>query len=372
MIMALGLYGYDTAHGHHSPGYYAGTFHLWTHAFFKGLLFLGAGSVIHAVHTNDIREMGGLWRKMPRTSMTFMIASLSIAGIFPLAGFWSKDEIVAATLQHPVFLVFALLIAFMTAFYMWRLCFMTFFGEARDSHRFEHAHESPGNMTWPLIFLAALSVAAGWVAIPGWFPEFCYHGEPYHIDWNIPLMAFSMFVGLCGITLAWLMYYKKKISPEKVVQTFRPIHTFLYNKWYFDEFYFAVLIRPAQKFADFCWKFDAKVVDGAVNGSATATLFWSRMKELFDTYVVDGAVNGAGWLVRQGSQLLRFLQTGAVQFYALFIALMMVVLGISRLWTGSVWPLLALIFLASALILGLLARRSGEAKKSGGLVEGEN
>ena len=139
MIMALGLYGYDSAQGHHSPGYYAGTFHLMTHACFKGLLFLGAGSVIHAVRTNDIREMGGLYRKMPRTSITFMIASLAIAGIFPLAGFWSKDEIVAATSGHPVFMFFTLLIAFMTAFYMWRLCFMTFFGEPRDAEKYEHA-----------------------------------------------------------------------------------------------------------------------------------------------------------------------------------------------------------------------------------------
>ena len=135
MIMALGLYGYDTAHGHHSPGYYAGTFHLMTHAFFKGLLFLGAGSVIHAVHTNDIRDMGGLLKKMPKTGWTFLIASAAIAGIFPLAGFWSKDEIVAATVGHPVFMVFTLLIAFMTAFYMWRLCFLTYFGEPRDHHR---------------------------------------------------------------------------------------------------------------------------------------------------------------------------------------------------------------------------------------------
>ena len=110
MIMALGLYGYDTALHHHSPGFYAGTFHLMTHAFFKGLLFLGAGSVIHAVHTNDIQEMGGLWRKMKFTAPAFCIASLSIAGIFPLAGFWSKDEIVAATVRHPVFMVLTLLI----------------------------------------------------------------------------------------------------------------------------------------------------------------------------------------------------------------------------------------------------------------------
>jgi len=369
MIMALGLYGYDSAQGHHSPGYYAGTFHLMTHAFFKGLLFLGAGSVIHAVHTNDIREMGGLWKKMPRTSVTFMIASLSIAGIFPLAGFWSKDEIVAATLGHPVFMVVTLLIAFMTAFYMWRLCFLTFFGEPRDQHRYEHAHESPGNMTWPLIVLAALSVCAGWVAIPGWFPAFVFHGEPYHIHWNIPLMAFSMLVGLSGITLAWLVYYKKAISADRLAQMFRPLYLGSFHKWWFDELYDAVLIRPVMALTRWLWNFDIWVVDGLVNGSAWFTVFWSEMKQVFDEHIVDGAVNGSGWLVRNLGQLLRFLQTGGVQFYALFIVLMIVVLGISRLWPSGWWPILAVVFLLGALILGLAARRPAE--ESVELAEGE-
>jgi NADH-quinone oxidoreductase subunit L len=360
MIMALGLYGYDTANGHHSPGYYAGTFHLMTHAFFKGLLFLGAGSVIHAVHTNDIRDMGGLYKKMPRTSVTFMIASLSIAGIFPLAGFWSKDEVVAATLGHPVFMTFTLLIAFMTAFYMWRLCFMTFFGEPRDQHRYEHAHESPNNMTWPLMFLAGLSVCAGWVGIPGltgWFSIFSYHGEPYVVHWNIPLMAGSMLVGVAGITLAWLIYHKKAISADKIAATFKPLYNLSYNKWWFDELYDFILIRPIMATTRFLWNFDSLIIDGLVNGSAWFTVFAADMKQLFDTYVVDGAVNGSGWLVRQAGQGLRHLQTGAVQFYALFIVLMIVVLAISRLWPNAWWPLMVAVFLAGALVLGLANRR---------------
>jgi NADH-quinone oxidoreductase subunit L len=283
MIMALGLYGYDTANGGHSPGYYAGTFHLMTHAFFKGLLFLGAGSVIHAVHTNDIREMGGLIRKMPKTSITFLIASASIAGIPPLAGFWSKDEIVAATHGHPVFMIFTLLIAFMTAFYMWRLCFLTFFGEPRDSHRFEHAHESPNNMTYPLIFLGILSVCAGWVGIPhisSMMPEFVYHGHPYelHVDWvNIIV---STLVGVSGITLAYLMYFRRVISPDKVVAMFKPIHNFFYNKWFFDELYFNGIVWPVQRFGNFLWTFDAKVIDGAVNGTAWMTIVLADLKML--------------------------------------------------------------------------------------------
>lgn len=372
MIMALGLYGYDTANGVHSPGYYAGTFHLMTHAFFKGLLFLGAGSVIHAVHTNDIREMGGLFRKMPRTSVTFLIASLSIAGIFPLAGFFSKDEIVAATEGHPIFLVFTLLIAFMTAFYMWRLCFLTFFGEPRDAHRYEHAHESPGNMTWPLMFLAFLAACAGWVAIPSWFSEFCYHGHPYHVHWNFLLMGISLLIGLSGIFVAYQMYYRKVWSPDAVVRTFKPIHTFFYNKWYFDELYFNGIIWPIHRFGNFLWTFDARVIDGAVNGMAWLTIFTAKMKQLFDTYVIDGAVNGSGWLVRQFGNLLRFMQTGRVQFYALFIILMMVVIGIARVWTSAVWPLLALVFLSGAALLGLVSRRSGGSADGPKPLEGEN
>ena len=137
MIMALGLTGYT-----------AGTFHLMTHAFFKALLFLGAGSVIHAVHTNDIQNMGGLDSKMKITSKTFLIASLSIAGIFPLSGFWSKDEIFATAYAggHYIFLCVGILVAFMTAFYMFRLYFMTFTGKPRDQHAYDHAHESPKSM----------------------------------------------------------------------------------------------------------------------------------------------------------------------------------------------------------------------------------
>ncbi len=158
MMMALGL-----------GGYAAGTFHLFTHAFFKALLFLGAGSVIHAVHTNDIQHMGGLHKKMPITSTTFLIASLSISGIFPLSGFWSKDEIFAVAFGggHYWFLLIGVLAAFMTAFYMFRLWFLTFSGKPRDQHAYDHAHESPYSMTVPLMILAVLAVGAGWWGIPG-------------------------------------------------------------------------------------------------------------------------------------------------------------------------------------------------------------
>lgn len=322
MIMALGLYGVDTAHGHHSPGFYAGTFHLMTHAFFKSLLFMGAGSVIHAVHTNDIREMGGLFKKMPITAPAFLIASLSIAG-FPLtSGFFSKDEIVATTFGHPIFNILTLVIAFMTAFYMWRLCFMTFFGQPRDAHRFEHAHESPKTMTYPLIFLAFMAIFAGWTGIPALqhgFASFVFHGEPYHphADWMNYIV--SSIVGLSGIALAWLMYYKKKISADKIADKFKPLYTLLWNKWYFDELYDIIIINPIMALGRYMWDFDAKVVDGLVNLVGKLTMLWSDLKMWIDVYIVDGAVNGAGWLVRMGASILKYLQNGSMQFYALFI-----------------------------------------------------
>jgi NADH-quinone oxidoreductase subunit L len=320
MIMALGLGGFS-----------AGTFHLMTHAFFKALLFLGAGSVIHAVHTNDIQEMGGLSTKMKTTTITFVIASLSIAGIFPLSGFWSKDEIILTALHHPVFLVVSLLVAFMTAFYMFRLCFLTFFGAARDQERFHHAHESPKSMTGPLVFLAVLSVCAGWVGIP-WlthgYSSVVYHIEPHHAPANIPLMIISTVVALSGIGLAYLMYYRGAISPEAMAARFRPIYTLLYNKYYIDELYDAVIVQPTYSLARFLWRFDANVIDGLVNLQATVTLWLSAVKLWIDTYIVDGLVNGLGYVTGAASSVLRLIQTGRLAHYLLAILFGLLVIGL--------------------------------------------
>ncbi len=365
MIMALGLYGYDvgTNPHAHSAGFYAGTFHLMTHAFFKGLLFLGAGSVIHAVHTNDIQEMGGLLGKMKTTSVTFILASLSIAGIFPLAGFWSKDEIVATTHGHPIFNILTLVIAFMTSFYMFRLCFLTFFGKPRDHHRHEHAHESPRVMTWPLAFLAFLAVTAGWVGIPTLhgFSSFVFHGEPYHTSFHWDVMIISTIVAVGGIGLAYLIYYKQAISADRLAERFRPIHTFLYNKWYFDELYSLIIIRPILAFGRLLWTFDARIVDGAVNGTAWLTIVWSDIKMWFDKWIIDGAVNGSGWLVRQGSAMLRLIQNGAVQYYALFIlagVLIFVAYKYEAVHVALDWPWLSIIIVVALIALSFMAKRS--------------
>jgi NADH-quinone oxidoreductase subunit L len=315
MIMALGLAGFT-----------AGTFHLMTHACFKALLFLGAGSVIHAVHTNDIQFMGGLSKKMKITSKTFLIASLSIAGIFPLAGFWSKDEIFAVAYEggHYIFLLVGILVAGMTAFYMFRLYFLTFTGEPRDKHAYEHAHESPKSMTVPLIILAVLSVCAGWVGIP-WlhkgYSSFVFYGAVHHAEPSIILMLISLMVASSGIGLAYLIYYKKAISAESIGKAFKPIYTFLYNKWYFDELYMATVINPTYWFMEVLFKFDLLVIDGIVNGFGKVTLLTSWLNERFDTYVVDGAVNATGYVSMFFGRHLRKIQTGQLQTYALVVFL---------------------------------------------------
>jgi len=358
MIMALGLYGVDFAHGHHSVGYYAGTFHLMTHAFFKALLFLGAGSVIHAVHTNDIFEMGGLHKKMKITSITFIIACLSISGIPPFSGFFSKDEIVAATTAHPVFMFGTLLIAFMTAFYMFRLYFLTFMGTPRNQEKFDHAHESPKSMTYPLMALAFLSIFAGWTGLPfDWFgltsfSHFVYHGELHEHHASILLMAISTVVGLSGIYIAYLIYRKRAISAEVLKAKVAPIHKFLFNKWYIDELYEAVIIQPTLRFARNLWWFDAGTIDGLVNFAGWFTVKWADAKMLFDKYIIDGAVNGAGRICMFFSFFLRFLQTGKVQFYALVIGLFGVGIVLYKVTPeGALWYLggVILVALVSAL-----------------------
>ncbi|MEW5875389.1 MAG: NADH-quinone oxidoreductase subunit L [Candidatus Zixiibacteriota bacterium] len=322
MVMALGLGGFT-----------ASTFHLMTHAFFKSLLFLGAGSVIHAVHTNDIREMGGLHSKMKITSTTFLIASLAIAGIFPLSGFWSKDEIVAATSGHPVFMILTLGVAFMTAFYMFRLYFLTFTGTPRDKHKFDHAHESPKVMTYPLIFLAFLSVVSGWIGLP-WlhhgFSSVVYHGEPHHAEFHISLALISTLVALSGIGLAYLMYYKRSIDPVKVGGAMPGLYRTLLNKYYVDEAYAVLFIKPYYVFCQAMFWFDANVVDGIVNGTGQFGLLWGRFQRWFDETFVDGAVNGLGWVTRGFGATIRYLQTGSLQNYAFIVFAALVILWILR------------------------------------------
>lgn len=324
MIMALGLGGFT-----------ASTFHLMTHAFFKALLFLGAGSVIHAVHTNDIREMGGLHSKMKITSWTFLIASLAIAGVPPLSGFWSKDEIVAATAGHPVFTALTLLVAFMTAFYMFRLYFLTFAGKPRDHHKFDHAHESPLSMTGPLMFLAVLSVVSGFVGMP-WlhhgFSSVVYLSEPHHAEFHLSTAIIATLVGLSGIGLAYLMYVKRAIDPDKIASSMKGVYTTFYNKYYFDEAYDVLFIRPYYVICDAWYWFDRTIIDGLVNGTGALGMWWSDVNTWIDVNLVDGAVNGAGILTRGFGLTVRHLQTGRVQNYAFLVFAALVIMWLLESW----------------------------------------
>ncbi|MHB1407692.1 MAG: NADH-quinone oxidoreductase subunit L, partial [Desulfitobacteriaceae bacterium] len=216
----------------------ASMFHLMTHAFFKALMFLGAGSVIHALHEKqNIWDMGGLWKKMPITGWTFFIGVLAISGVPPFAGFWSKDEILAAALHngHPVIYAVGLFTAFLTAFYMSRLFFVAFTGPSKPEN---HPHESPWTMTLPLIILGALSVVGGLVALPEHnFAFYVHFGELEHEAMDWALAGISVVAGLIGIGLAYTIYVKKAIAAESIVAKFPGIYKILKNKYYIDELY---------------------------------------------------------------------------------------------------------------------------------------
>jgi len=285
----------------------AGMFHLTTHAFFKALLFLGAGSVIHALHEQDIFKMGGLAKKMPVTAWTFVVGSLSLAGLFPLAGFWSKDEILLTALKEGQTALFyiGLVTALLTAFYMFRLIFTVFFGAAPEAekahgHDSHEAHESGPSMTAPLVVLAVLAVVGGLVGSPWWqtwfggsFGSFIFFGEPEapHIDLMVALPATA--VAVAGIFFAWLVYGIKIIKAEWLATTFKPLHTLLLNKFYVDELY--------------AWLFDKLMLLGG------------RILDWIDHRVIDGTFDGLASATKAGGGKLRLIQSGRLQGYALLI-----------------------------------------------------
>ncbi|OXM86395.1 NADH-quinone oxidoreductase subunit L [Paenibacillus rigui] len=299
MMMALGI-GTSVA-------YTAGIFHLFTHAFFKALLFLGAGSVIHAVHTQDIHEMGGIGSKMKVTAWTFGIGALALSGIPPLSGFWSKDAILAEAYSHNMILFWVgLIAAFFTAFYMSRLYFLVFLGKPRHQ---AHVHESPATMTLPLIVLAVLAVVAGFVFTPfsPWLGAWLTgHAEEEHV--NAVVMILSTLAGLLGIGLGYLVYVKKSISSDAVSSRAPWLYRLLNRKYYIDEMYRTVIVQPLRIF-----------------GNVLA---------LFDTYVVDGVVKLASLSVVGIGRLGSRLQNGQVQSYGL----------------ATVFGLLGLVILALAAI----------------------
>jgi NADH-quinone oxidoreductase subunit L len=331
-------------------GYAAAIFHLMTHAFFKACLFLGAGSVIHAMHhEQDMRKMGGLKQYMPLTFVTFFVSVLAIAGFPPLAGFFSKDEILwlAFSGHHEVVWFLALVGAGLTAFYMFRQLFMVFFGECRaDHHTREHLHESPNVMTLPLVVLAAGAVVAGWIGLPAvfggsqfahWLEPVIAHGEHHgsHAA-ELGLMGLSIGVATGGLLVAYLMYYRGALSPEPFVRLAGGFFYRLFErKWYFDEVYQVVFVNGALLLARMFSLFDQYVVDGIVNSSAALTRFVSWLNGLFDNYIIDGIVNAIANITFWAGNKFRRFQTGNINsyLYGILIAIALAVIVKIRYWS---------------------------------------
>ena len=344
MFLALGVGAFS-----------AGIFHLMTHAFFKALLFLGAGSVIHALSgEQDLRKMGGLWNTVPATSRPFLIATLAIAGMPPLAGFFSKDEILghafsrSASMDRYMFLwIVGVITAGLTAFYMFRLLFLAFFGLSRVAPELDHhIHESPKTMTIPLMILAALSIVGGWFALPTlWgakssFEEFL---EPV-VSGVIPetvsvkfahhtllveglLMAISVSIAGFGIWLAYNLYLKHPQLHYKVSASWPRLHNLLIHKYYVDEIYEALFVNRIKDLSTAFALFDSKVIDGlGIDGAAWLARMLSRISMWWDKWVVDGLVNFAGKFTRSLSHPIRMFQTGIFSSYAVFILIGLAIL----------------------------------------------
>ncbi len=285
--------------------YAAGIFHLLTHAFFKALLFLGAGSVIHGLSgEQDLRKMGGLAPRMVITTITMTVGAAGLAGVPFLAGFFSKDAILEAAFMGHRRLLWALLLAgaFMTAFYTARLLFLTFFGGPRMSKEVaHHIHESPGTMTVPLVVLGLLTVVAGWaLGVPSdhgtrfarfLAPVFPVHDAHHGGVAAYMLMLLSVVVVVAGIVLAWYMYMTTPVRPETIGRARTPLHAFLLNAWYFDWLYDRAIVRPYFAFCAFCARFDLAVIDGLVNLAGRLVVAWSAgFRRLQTGYVVNYAL----------------------------------------------------------------------------------
>jgi NADH:ubiquinone oxidoreductase subunit 5 (subunit L)/multisubunit Na+/H+ antiporter MnhA subunit len=345
MMLALGV-----------GGWVAGLFHLVTHAFFKSLLFLCSGSVIHACHTNDMRKMGGLAKVMPWTAGTMLVGCLAIIGagvpfVIGLSGYYSKDAILAQALSfsraNPSHAILFLAVAggaFLTAFYMFRLWFMTFAGAPRDHHVADHAHESPQVMVAPLVALALLAIAAGWT-LPNGFGlanlleqarpagtaasstgGFVFGGltlpaehESHEGAVHVVATLTAFGTALAGVLLAAAMYLWRIIPPAIVAWTFRPLYTFLANRWYFDELYHALFVVPALGIAALASGTDKGVIDRIIDGIAWSARRLAGIDAWIDRNLVDGLVNATADVAWNIGLKLKRLQTGHLRQYVMFI-----------------------------------------------------
>jgi NADH-quinone oxidoreductase subunit L len=341
-------------------GWAAGLFHLVTHAFFKALMFLASGSVIYGCHhQQDMLKMGGLYPKMKITALTMLMGVLAIAGIPLFSGWYSKDAIVAAAMgfgvsrpQHMLLFLLPLATAGITTFYMFRMWFMTFTGKPRDEDVHEHAAESPWIMTVPLILLAFFSVVVAWPvpvqdgafaphellnAEGSWLEHQMHHAQPGSVmadfsghlhmpyekarayETDAGLLALAMVA--IGLAFAFIVYYWNVLDPADARESFPGVHRFLTNKWYFDELYSVMLVRPALVVAGWCKNFDLKAIDGLIHGIARLGVRTAKGSGRFDNGIVDGLANllaRVSWSVGAG---LRNLQTGFLRSYVLFLAL---------------------------------------------------
>ncbi|MBC7289354.1 MAG: NADH-quinone oxidoreductase subunit L, partial [Armatimonadetes bacterium] len=335
-------------------GFAAGVFHLITHAFFKALLFLGSGSVMHAMRDElDMWRMGGLGRKMPVTQWTFWAGTLALAGIFPFAGFFSKDEIIAASWHAGVhegrwlYFIGLELGAFLTALYMGRMCFNVFSGEPRTELA-EHAHESPPVMLWPLRILAVFAIFLGWIGSP-WvagnlFHRFMAHMHPeletVEAGFNYAVAAISTVMALGGLLLAAAMYYWRVLSPNVLKTALYPVYIAAKRKFWFDELYQYTVVRGTVCLSRLAASFDLRVVDGIVNAIGWATGFVvAQLIRWIDIIVVDGFVNAIAFVTGLAGEAGARLQTGKIQDYvtalAIFAATLAAAGAVAVLWSSG-------------------------------------
>jgi len=311
-------------------GAVAGLFHLVTHAFFKSLLFLGAGVIIHAAHTQDMREMGGLARHMPWTTATLAIGSLALAGIPPLSGFWSKDEILTRLWEggHYVAFALALAAALVTAFYVTRLWFRTFGGPPQT----EGLHEAHRSMVVPMVVLATITAGIGFTS-----PAFsAFLGHEGH--WPALGMALtSTVVGLSGITLGWWVYGRRTVvvNTRSIKQRMGYAYDALVQKLYFDLTYERLIVGPYVALAGLLARFDLSVVDRFVNRVADGWVALSRGSWAFDMRFIDGSVNGIARAVREIGSRARSIESGRVQTYQRLIVAAVVLLMIFVVLKGA-------------------------------------
>jgi NADH-quinone oxidoreductase subunit L len=353
MMLALGI-----------GGWVAGLLHLLTHAFFKALMFLCSGSVIYGCHhEQDMRKMGGLYAKMPVTALTMLVGVFAIAGVPLFAGWYSKDAILAESLayglvrpSHTLLLILPLVTAGITCFYMFRMWFMTFTGEPKDQHVYEHAHESPRVMTVPLVILAVFGIGVAW-GWPLWNAEASFLGrillsaQPPAVDADFSALhdrahdmlsvyhdaAGLMALGAAaiGTLFAVLIYYLNRFDPADTAEQLPGVYRLLAAKWYFDEFYSAAVVRPALVVAGWFRWFDTVVIDGIVNGLARITVRVSKWDGMFDNFVVDGLVNLLANVTYSVGHALRRVQTGFIRSYILFLVLAAVGLFAALSWFVS-------------------------------------